>query len=85
MRINLMLGGLNPSATVTAGASFGGIEFGGNFPYYSFILGDNHLGDAFSVLDLEGFLSVIDEQHFDFAPVIRVDGSWTVQDGDSVF
>ena len=41
-----MLGGLNPSATVTAGTSFGGIEFGGYFPAYSFILGDNHLGDA---------------------------------------
>lgn len=56
-----MLGGLNPSATVTAGASFGGIELGGYFPVYSFVLGDNHLGDALSVLNLEGFLSVIDE------------------------
>ena len=80
-----MLGGLNPSATVTAGTSFGGIEFGGYFPAYSFILGDNHLGDAFSILDLEGFLSVIDEKYFDFAPVICVDGSGAIEDGDSVF
>ena len=80
-----MLGRLNARATVTAGASFSGIEFSGNFPYYSFILGDNHLGDAFSVLDLEGFLSVIDEKYFDFATVICVDGSWAVQDGNSVF
>jgi hypothetical protein len=56
-----MLGWFNASATVTAGTSFGGIEFGGYFPVYSFVFGDNHLGDALSVLNLEGFLSVIDE------------------------
>lgn len=59
--IKLMLGRLNARATVTAGTSFGVIEFFGNFPNDSFIFGDNHLGDAFSVLNNKGFLSVIDE------------------------
>ena len=80
-----MLGWFNASATVTAGASFGGIELGGYFPADSFILGDNHLGDSFSILDLKGFLSVIDEKYFDFASIICVDSSWAVQDGNSVF
>ena len=56
-----MLERLNARATVTAGTSFGVIEFFGNFPNDSFIFGDNHLGDAFSVLNNKGFLSVIDE------------------------
>lgn len=80
-----MLGLGYASATVTTFTAFGVGERLGFLPLYGGVLGDDHLGDAFAVLDGEGFLSVIDQQHFDFTAVVGIDGTRTVEHGDAVF
>ena len=49
------------------------------------VLCHNHLGDAFAVLDGKGEVGVVDEQDFDFATVIGVDGAWAIEYGNAVF
>ncbi len=46
---------------------------------------DNHLCNPGSALDDKGFVSVIDQDDFYLAAVVRVDRPWRVQDSDAVF
>lgn len=44
----------------------------------------HHLSDTLSVLDGEGLSGEIDQGDHEFATVVRVDGTWTVGEGDAV-
>ena len=39
------------------------------------MFGDNHLGNSFAGLNFEGLVTVIDQEYFDFAAVIGIDGA----------
>lgn len=83
--MNWVLGLCYPGATVPAIAALGVGEGMGFVPLQGGVLGDDHLGDAFSILDGEGGLTVVDEQHFDFTAVVGIDGAGAIEDGDAVF
>jgi len=42
----------------------------------------HHLSDTLSVLDGEGISGEIDQGDHEFATVVRVDGTWTIGEGD---
>ena len=44
----------------------------------------NHLRDTLSVLDGEGLSGEIDQRDHEFATVVRVDGTWTIGEGDAM-
>lgn len=60
------------------GAAGGGVEGIGFVPLDLLVAGDDELSDAFAALDGEGVLAVVDEQDFEFATVVGVDGAGSV-------
>ena len=50
-----------------------------------FVTGDNHLGDALAVVDDKLLLREVDEQHTHLAAIVGIDGTRTVQNGDTLF
>ena len=71
-----------------AGAAFSfrqGLH-GRNFlPLYLLESGHHHLGNALAMLNCERFLRQVNQQDFDLATVISVDGTGAVKDGNAVF
>jgi len=76
--MKIMLGKVNAGATVSPSTSLGGIEFRCRFPVYAFVFSHYHLSDAFSVLNHKSFLAMVDEEHFDFSPIIGIDGAGAI-------
>ena len=68
-------------ATSTA---FGVIEGLDSFPVYGFVTGNDHLGDAFTIVDNKRFVREIDQDDADFAPIVGIDGTRRVGHGDTV-
>ena len=71
-----------------AGAAFGAGEFlhrANLLEGYLLEAGNDHLGDAFAVFDLERLVGEVNEQHLHLAAVVGVDGAGAVEHGDAVF
>ena len=49
-----------------------------------FVLGKHHLCYALTIIDDEVLLREVDEQHHDFATVIGIDGTRSIEHGDAM-
>ena len=76
---------LLPGGTESPGSAVGVLQGFGGAPRYPLMAGYDKLCDTLSIVDDERLLPVVDEDDFDFAPIIGIYGAGTVQYGDPVF
>lgn len=74
-----------PRVTESAGSPFGIVEDFDRFPFYLLAGGNDHLTDPFAIVDDKGFVRQIDEDNSDFPPIVGIDGTRRIQQGDSMF
>ncbi len=70
-------------ASEAAVASVGIFEGIGDEPLDFFVLGDDHLAEAFAWFDGEWLVGEVDDDDFDFATVVAVDGCRCVGYGEA--
>lgn len=79
-KVVLFSAGAAPSAS----AAFSVIEFFYGVPFNGFMVCNNKLGDAFTVLNSKGFVREVDERYPNLASVVGIDSSWCIDDRYSV-
>lgn len=66
-------------------AARGFVQFATDGPGGLFVTGDDQLRNAHAAFNGKGGFAMIDQNDFDFAAVIGIDGTRGVEDGDAVF
>ena len=70
--------------SVSALAACGVVERFDGLPLDDFVARHHQLCHALAVLHDEGLVAVIDEQNFQFAAVVGIDGARRIEHGDAV-
>ena len=68
----------------SACTTFGFVEFFNLNPFGLLVTGNDHLADAFAMLNLEIFGRKVDEDYANFATIVGIDGAGSVENCDSV-
>ena len=68
----------------SACSALGFVEFFNLYPFGLLVTGNDHLADAFAVLNLEIFGREIDEYYAYFAAIVGIDGAGSVEYGNPV-
>lgn len=71
--------------TVTSGSAFCRAQYLHGFPIYLFVTGNDHLGNAFAVLNGKRLVAEIDQTDAYLSTIVGIDGSGSIQHGDAVF
>ena len=73
-----------PSATESLGSPFGFLEGDFQLGVEWVEGGQDELGDTVPMLEGEGLIAQVDQEDFQFSPVVAVDGTWGIEDGDAM-
>ena len=68
----------------SACSALGFVEFLNLYPFGLLVTGNDHLADAFAMLNLEIFGRKVDEDYANFATIVGIDGAGSVENCDSM-
>lgn len=69
----------------SACSALGFVEFFNLYPFGLLVTGNDHLADAFAMLNLEIFGREVDENYAYFAAIVGIDGAGSIENCNSVF